>query len=192
MIEFMDKNILRREAINKRNELYLEIKSKYDNLILKKVIDSDIYKNSESIFIYVSFGSEVDTKEIINYALMDNKKIYVPKTDKSKKEMKAIRIHSLDKMIVDKWGILEPIDVDKNKFGEKFDLIIMPGVVFDRSGNRIGYGGGYYDKYISAIKCKSVKLALAYDFQVINKIESEEHDINVDCIITNDKFIYIK
>ena len=78
----MDKNILRREAINKRNELSLEIKSKYDNLILKKVIDSDIYKNSESIFIYVSFGSEVDTKEIINYALMDNKKIYVPKTDK--------------------------------------------------------------------------------------------------------------
>ena len=145
MIEFMDKNILRREAINRRNELSLEIKSKYDNLILKKVIDSDIYKNSESIFIYVSFGSEVDTKEIINYALMDNKKIYVPKTDKSKKEMKAIRIHSLDKMIVDKWGILEPIDVDKNKFGEKFDLIIMPGVVFDRSGNRIGYGGGYYD-----------------------------------------------
>ena len=66
MIEFMDKNILRREAINKRNELSLEIKSKYDNLILKKVIDSDIYKNSESIFIYVSFGSEVDTKEIIN------------------------------------------------------------------------------------------------------------------------------
>lgn len=188
----MDKNILRKEILEKRNRLELENKYEYDKVIFQKLINSDIYKKSKKIFTYVSFGSEVDTKKFINYAISDNKDIYVPKTDKVNKEMLAIKINSLNNMDVDKWGILEPKDVDKSKVGDNFDLIIMPGVAFDINGNRIGYGGGYYDKYISAIKCKSVKLALAYDFQVINKIESEEHDINVDCIITNDKFIYIK
>lgn len=188
----MEKNIIRRETINKRNELTLEIKNKYDGLIFNKVINSDIYKSSKSIFIYISFGSEVYTKEIIKYALNDGKDIYVPKTDKLNKEMKAIRIHNLDNMIVDKWGILEPKDVDKNKIGKDFDLIIMPGVAFDRNGNRIGYGGGYYDKYISSINYKSIKLALAYDFQILNNIESEEHDIKVDFIITSGDFIVTK
>ena len=88
----------------------------------------------------------------INYAISDNKDIYVPKTDKVNKEMLAIKINSLNNMNVDKLGILEPKYVDKSKIGDKFDLIIMPGVAFDKNGNRIGYGGGYYDKYISKIK----------------------------------------
>ena len=95
----------------------MENKYQYDKVIFKKLINSDIYKKSKKIFTYVSFGSEVDTKKFINYAISDNKDIYVPKTDKINKEMLAIRINSLDNMIVDKWGILEPKDVDKIKLG---------------------------------------------------------------------------
>lgn len=188
----MEKEKVRGEIIKKRNDLTIEFKSNYDKIIFNRLINSEVYKKAKSIFTYISFGSEVDTKKFIEYALKDNKDIYVPKTDKANKEMIAIRINSLDNMSVDKWGIFEPKYVDKNKIGENFDLIIMPGVAFDRVGNRIGYGGGYYDKYISNIVCDSMKLALAYDLQIVNKIETEEHDIKVNNIITNKEFIEIK
>ena len=170
----MDKNILRKEILESRNYLELDNKSKYDKVIFEKLINSDIYKRSKKIFTYISFGSEVDTKKFINYAISDNKDIYVPKTDKVNKEMLAIKINSLNNM-----------NVDKSKIGDKFDLIIMPGVAFDKNGNRIGYGGGYYDKYISKINDKCVKLALAYELQIVENIKSEIHDIKVDFIITN-------
>ena len=187
----MEKKKVREEIIKKRNKFSLEIKKEYDELIFKQLINSDIYNKSKKIFTYVSFGSEVDTKGFIEYALSDNKEIYVPKTDKVNKEMIAIKINSLSNMNVDNWGILEPKDVDKNKIGKEFDLIIMPGVAFDRYGNRIGYGGGYYDKYISQIEDLSNRISLAYDFQVVKSIESESHDIKVNGIITNDEFIMI-
>ena len=188
----MEKRKVREEIIQKRDTLSLEIKKSYDEKIFKNLIISDIYKKSKKIFIYISFGSEVDTKRFIKYALNDNKEIYVPKTNKDTKEMIAINIHSLDNMYVDKWGILEPKIVDKNKISESFDLIIMPGVAFDRSGNRIGYGGGYYDKYISKLNLQCTKLVLAYDLQIVNEFKSEQHDIKVDYIITNNEFIKIK
>ena len=181
----MDKNILRKEILERRNYLELDNKSKYDKVIFEKLINSDIYKKSKKIFTYISFSSEVDTKKFINYAISDNKDIYVPKTDKVNKEMLAIKINSLNNMNVDKLGILEPKHVDKSKIGDKFDLIIMPGIAFDKNGNRIGYCGGYYDKYISKINDKCVKLALAYELQIVENIKSEIHDIKVDFIITN-------
>ena len=188
----MEKKRIREEIIQKRNDLSSKIKKEYDELILKKLIESDIYNKSKKIFTYVSFSSEIDTIKFIKYALNDNKEVYVPKTDKTKKEMVAIRINSLENMDVDNWGILEPKSVDKNKIGKNFDLILIPGLAFDRKGNRIGYGGGYYDKYLSQIKEENNKIVLAYDFQVVDSIKNEAHDIKVNYIITNNKFIKIK
>ncbi|MDU2121445.1 MAG: 5-formyltetrahydrofolate cyclo-ligase [Clostridium celatum] len=187
----MEKKKVREEIVKKRNNLSSEIKKEYDELIFKQLIESNIYKKAKKIFTYVSFGSEIDTIKFINHALNDNKKIYIPKTDKSKKEMVAIRINSLDNMNVDKWGILEPKVVDKNKIEKNFDLILIPGLAFDRNGNRIGYGGGYYDKYLSQIKETSNKIVLAYDFQIVNNIENEPHDIKTNYIITNNDFIKV-
>lgn len=86
-------------------------------------------------------------------------------------------------------GILEPIDDSIVVKKEDIDLIIVPGTVFDREFNRIGYGGGYYDRYLEDIAYKNNKVVLAYDFQIIDKIESEEHDIKMDLIITDKEVI---
>ena len=187
----MEKKRIREEIIQKRKELLPETKKEYDELIFKQLIESDMYNKSKKIFTYVSFGSEIDTIKFIKYALNDNKEIYIPKTDKRKREMVAIRINSLDNMDVDNWGILEPKSMDKNKIGKDFDLILMPGLAFDRRGNRVGYGGGYYDKYLSQIKEESNKIVVAYDFQIVNNIRHENHDIKVNYIITNKEFIKI-
>ncbi len=187
----MNKNIIRKEIAKLRNNLKLEDKKILDEKIFNFLIESDFYKKSKRIFIYVSYNNEVDTKEIINYSLKNDKIIYVPKINIADKTMKAIRIHSLNELYVNKYGILEPDIVDKSYIGLDFDLIVLPGIAFDKVGNRIGYGGGYYDKYLSALEYKIDKVALAYKIQVIDNIEVEEHDIKVDYVITDNEIFYI-
>lgn len=187
----MDKKYIRKQILNIRNSILDNERKKWDSKILEFLINSDIYKNSTEIFIYVSYNSEVDTKNIIKKALEDNKRIYVPKVDLKHKTMDALNINSLDELSVNNYGILEPKSVDKTKFPNKLDLIIMPGVAFDRKGNRIGYGGGYYDKFISKITYIVNKVALAYEIQIATSIQSEEHDINPDYIITNKEVIKV-
>ena len=150
---------MRKEVLGQRNKLSEEVRRKEDEDIFHKLINSSLYINAERIFTYVSYSSEVDTRKLINYALNQGKKVYIPKTIKEKREMIAVEISTLSGLIVDEHGILEPDIVDKNKIGDKFDLIIMPGVAFDRLGNRLGYGGGYYDKYIKTYGKDTVKAA---------------------------------
>ena len=185
----MDKKIVRKEVLHTRNNMSNELRKLKDKLIYDLFTNSDLYKKAKDIFIYVSFGSEVSTHEIINKALRDKKNIYVPKTDINKKEMIAVKIHSFTELNVDNYGILEPISVDKEKIASDFDTIVMPGVAFDKEGNRIGYGGGYYDKYLEKNIFKAKKIALAYEEQILEKIETDYHDIKVDFIINTKKII---
>jgi 5-formyltetrahydrofolate cyclo-ligase len=184
-----DKKALRIEVLKKRESISKKEKDLLDKIILDKLYESNLYKTSKNIFVYVSFRDEINTIKLIERALLDNKNIYVPKVYNSTKTMKAIFINSLDKLEKNKMGILEPKDdtlvIDKNDI----DLIIVPGAVFDKSFNRIGYGGGYYDRYLEEIKYKNNKIALAYDFQIIDEIEAESHDIKVDYIITDKRIL---
>ena len=184
-----DKKALRIEVLKKREDLLKKEKELLDKKILDKLYESDLYKTSKNIFVYVSFRDEINTIKLIERALLDNKNIYVPKVYNRTKTMKAIFVNSLDKLEKNKMGILEPKDdnlvIDRNDI----DLIIVPGAVFDKSFNRIGYGGGYYDRYLEEIKYKNNKMALAYDFQIIDKIEAESHDIKMDYIITEERIL---
>lgn len=183
----MNKVEIRQNIIKKRNEIGLKDKLIRDDMIKDKLLNSDFYKQSNNIFIYVSCGSEVDTKSIIKIAMKEGKRIFVPRIIKETKEMKAIEIESLYELERNTYGILEPKNssnvIDKNEI----DIIIVPGIAFDYVGNRIGYGGGYYDRYLNEIALKRNKIALVYDFQLIDRLESEQHDVSVDYIIT-DKF----
>ena len=183
-----EKKLLRNKILLIRDSLEEEVKNNMDYEIYKKLIVSELYLNANNIFIYMSFGKEIETKNIINKALKDKKKVYIPKIYKEDKSMRAIRLKSLAELKENSMGILEPIDDSDYINKEKIDLIIVPGVVFDLSGNRIGYGGGYYDRYLEDIKAIRNKLVLAYDLQVIDFIDSEIHDIKFDYIITNTRF----
>lgn len=185
----MEKKLVRKEILNMRNNMSNEKRILKDKLIYNLFINSDLYKKAKDIFIYVSFGSEVNTHEIIKKAIIDKKNIYVPKIDMKKKEMIAVKIHSLIELSVNNYGILEPINVDKDKIANDFDIIVIPGVAFDENGNRIGYGGGYYDKYLEKNIFKAKKVALAYEEQILERIESDFHDIKVDFIINTKKII---
>ena len=180
-----EKKILRNKILIIRNSLDKEVKEAMDDKIYNKLITSDLYIKAKNIFIYLSFGSEIQTNNIITKALRDGKEVYIPKVYKKNKLMKAVRLKSFNDLKENSMGILEPID-DSNYIGKReIDLILVPGVVFDLNGNRIGYGGGYYDRYLQDIKEIRNKVVLAYDLQIVDSINPDIHDIAFDYIITN-------
>jgi 5-formyltetrahydrofolate cyclo-ligase len=183
------KRNIRKEVLMKRSKMKAEEKELKDNIILEKLFETNLYKNARNIFTYISFGDEINTIKLIERALKDNKNISVPKTYRETRTMNAIFIPCLKELKENHMGILEPIDDSIVIKKEDIDLIIVPGAVFDKDFNRIGYGGGYYDRYLEDIAYKNNKVVLAYDFQIVDKIEKEEHDVKVDIIITDKQIL---
>ena len=186
---YLKKKYIRKEILSIRNNMNQQEKQKSDTLIKESFLESDYYKNSKNIFIYISYSSEIDTKDIINTALNEGKSVFVPRTVFQTKVMDAVRIKSLDNLKKDKYGILEPSEDEPYLNPDDLDLIVVPGVAFDREGGRTGYGAGYYDRYFKKLNKKISKVALAYDFQIINNVPMNNEDVRVDCIITEKEII---
>ncbi|MDP4177472.1 MAG: 5-formyltetrahydrofolate cyclo-ligase [Bacillota bacterium] len=180
-----DKNEIRKLIKEKREALSIEDKAAYDEAIFNKIILLEQYKNSKIIFIYVSFDKEVDTFRIINHALENNKTICVPKVISKSEGMKAVKIESINELTAGKYGILEPKESNNIINADKIDLIISPGVAFDSSGYRVGYGGGFYDRFLSNVNDNVPVIAMSYDFQFIDKVPREDFDKPVDFVVTN-------
>ncbi|QGU95685.1 5-formyltetrahydrofolate cyclo-ligase [Clostridium bovifaecis] len=180
-----DKKKIRSIVKDKRNSLSKRAKELMDSIIFNKIVESEVYKAANTIFVYVSFQGEVDTHKLIKYALNDNKRICVPKIISKKDGIRAVEISSFEELKEEAYSILEPQSFDKQIDEKDIDLILMPGVAFDESGGRIGYGGAFYDRFLKNTSLKTLKIALAYDFQIFDKVPMEEHDIKIDGIITN-------
>lgn len=176
---------LRKNMSKLRDKLLKEDKEQYDYEIFSKLTSDTLYIDSKVLFIYVSFKNEVGTHKIIIDALKRGKTVCVPKVISKKEGMRAIIIKSFSDLKEGKFGILEPEKEEPFVNPQDIDLCIVPGLAFDLNGGRLGYGGGFYDRFLSKASSKTFKLALAYDFQVINEVPTKEHDIKIDRIITN-------
>jgi len=183
----LNKEELRKEIKSKRDRLSTYEILKRSNEILAKLKELDDFINSKVIACYISFGSEVYTHGLIK-EYVNKKDILVPVVDKKNKALLLSHLKDWKELDSGTYGILEP----KNDFlrvrsYNEVELVIVPGIVFDEKGNRIGYGGGYYDRLLKRIDAK--KIALAYDFQVMERIPNEEHDVRMDMIITEKRVI---
>lgn len=188
----MDKKLLRKTMIEKRDGVDVLYRQKAEIQIKNTLLEKDFYKKSKNIFIYVGFGSEIDTSIYIKKFLEDGKKIYVPRIGKVSRIMDAVEIDGLEDLKANKYGILEPSDENQGVNKDILDLIILPGVAFDENGGRLGYGGGYYDTFLQDGLNGVTKVVLAYDFQIVKALPLEEHDIKADYIITEKRNICIK
>lgn len=179
----------------KQREAYLEIrklivnKEEKSKVITKKVLNDNYFKKANVIAIYKNMENEVCTKWIIENSFMHGKKVVLPKVVDS--SLKFYELKSLnEELIRNNFGVEEPEGLDEN-FIEKedIDLIILPGVAFDEEKNRIGYGKGYYDRFLGNSKLNT--LAIAFDEQIIKDsiIEVDSFDVKVDKIIT-DRNVY--
>lgn len=182
-----EKSLLRKEVLHKRNSMsHFEISMK-SKLIQQKLIESPVFNQSKSIGLYLAIGSEVQTREIINYALDLGKTVLLPRIMSNDLRFYVVDQKDFEKnsFDVNRFGIKEP-KIDKP--ADFIDLLIIPGIVFDTYGFRIGYGYGYYDKYLTINKF-SKSIGLAYDFQFIKKpIPILPHDRKIDVLITESGF----
>lgn len=187
----MTKKELRNNLKQQRNLLSEEEQTIWNEAIRERLFQTKVYQSCNAIFTFVSFQSEVDTHDIIKRALHDHKRVYIPRVETNGIEF--YEILDLNHLISSKFGVLEPEGIeDKYDYLQSCDtaFMLLPGLAFDICGNRIGYGAGYYDRYLQKrVNIFSQKIALAYDFQVLDQIATEEYDVKVDAIITPTRII---
>ncbi len=182
---------LREELLKVRGSLSQEearIKSKE---IVKNLLQFKPFTNSNRILFYHPKGKEADLRELINFSLKEDKWVFFPKTNQADFSMKVQRIRDLNSELeLGEYGIKEPKASCPEFPKGKLDLVLVPGVAFDCSGNRLGQGRGYYDRFLKDLT--AIKVGIGYEFQIVKAIEAQKDDVPVDYIITEKKIIEIR
>ena len=175
----MDKKELRRSIRERKRAMTeVEIVSRSEKLGVL-FAQSEAYKAAKTIYGYLPYNQEVRTVPMLEQALRDGKRVAVPKVYGA--EMKFLYLDDLTKVSKGYAEIPEPI-ADEPVADDKTALVLMPGLAFDPAGHRIGYGGGFYDKFLAA-EPNHPTLALCYEFQMLPELHTEEHDIPVDTVL---------
>ncbi len=179
------KKELRRKIQNKRNNLPIWDRKKRSKIIAEKFVSTAYYINSNNILIYYPFRSEIDVTIIIRQALENKKNIILPRVHNRK--LKLFYVDNLKKQLErGTHGIMEPTaGLCRTAKISDIDLVIVPGLVFDKNLNRLGYGGGFYDRLLPLIPAEVKKIALCFNIQVVESIPVSEQDIKVDLLITD-------
>lgn len=182
------KELLRTELKKKRDELTKRQQIEKSEKITYFLCESEEFKQSNNVFCYISYMNEVKTNSLINFIFKQGLTLFVPKVINSI-EMIAIKLNSLSDLEPDNFGILTP------KSGEillePVDIAITPGIGFTKTGGRIGYGRGYYDRWFSKNLVKT-KIGIAFEEQIVEKLPLEETDIPVDMLVTDKYVINLK
>ncbi|QZY55788.1 5-formyltetrahydrofolate cyclo-ligase [Crassaminicella profunda] len=190
----MDKKKIRQKILESRKSLSNEMICLKSTNIFHKLKTLDLYKNAKNIMIYMDFRNEVKTHLIIKDLLSSNKNVILPISVPKTKEMILSKLlDPKEELTKGTYGILEPKKEYIRKVNKAIlDLIIVPGVAFDREGYRIGYGGGYYDRFLDKLSKDIPSIGLAFDLQIIDQVPNDSFDYPVDFIITETQIFSCK
>ncbi len=183
----MKKEVLREKILKKLREQREESRQKKSLEIKRQLFLERQFLQADTVMFYISKDGEVDTEQMIRDALKMGKKVVVPLTLVKEKKIIPSELKDYDKELEKgPFGIYQPgLKFIRKKTLKDIDLVIVPGVAFDRSGNRLGRGGGYFDRFLAKLKKKNVPMfGLAFDFQIQKKIEVFSHDIPVTQLIS--------
>ncbi len=184
MSQTVEKARLRKQLLDQRDSLspdFIKIASSKIQDNLRKI---DFYRNARIIGAYHSVGSEVHTQDILQEILNAGKELSLPKVEKDNLIFK--KISGFSDLEVGNFSVMEP--KERCEDVKKLELILVPAIALTREGYRLGYGFGYYDRYLHDKRSK--KIALSYSKQIVKSIPHDSHDVKVDCIVTEDEIIY--
>lgn len=187
------KDLVRNRMLGKRDSISFDERLEKSIKIVSRLFSIKEIVEAKSIFTYVSFRSEVITHALIDSFIGQGKVISVPFVDMKKKSMTPSRIESFkNDLVPGKFGILEPPPEKVNSVSSgAIDVIIVPGAAFNEKGCRIGYGGGFYDRFLQKGRISSY--ALAFDFQLVDEVPfNPKFDMRVDYIVTEKRVIECK
>ena len=179
---------IRKRILEIRRSLTVDEVEVKSEAILQNVLKTPEYMESDNILLYADHHNEVITRGIFEDALMRNKRVYFPKSDSFTNSMVFYRTTSAAQLEKGFMGILEPKENIQLRYrfcANEDTLVILPGVAFDTAGFRIGYGKGYYDKFLSSKRQLST-MALAFACQIVEELPREAHDIKMDKIVTEE------
>ncbi len=175
----MDKAQLRQEIKAKKRAMTAQEIEAAGVRLMEKFLATEQYQNAGTLYGYMPYNQEVRTVPILEQALADGKRVAVPKVYGD--EMRFIYVEDLTAMEKSDYGIPEPV-ADAPVADDPYALVLMPGLAFTPQGQRIGYGGGYYDKFLAQEPAHPT-VALCYEFQVVESLPVEKFDIPVDCVL---------
>ena len=182
------KNQIRNNLLLKRKQLSKKDVIEKSDKIKHRLFDLDEFKKSKAILFYVSYDNEVFTHKMIKESQSAGKQIIVPFSDKENRCLILSELKDWDELMPGSYGILEPSMENIREIRiDDVDLVIVPGVGFDKKGRRIGHGFGYYDNLLK--RSNAYRIGLAFEAQIVDKIPTEDHDLPVHKIITEDRII---
>ena len=182
------KRRIREKILSRRDKEPEDLRKKKSRRIREKLFSLKEFKKAHTILFYYSKGSEVETREMMEEALWEGKRILLPKV--RGREIYLGELKDLEKDVKKgSFGILEPKETYRKTTPREIDLVILPGIVFDLKGRRIGYGKGYYDRFLKKFPRTIPLIGLAYGFQVVNSLPVKRHDRRVGKIITETRIV---
>lgn len=185
----MDKAKIRSKLLEKRDKLSCDKWSEMSKAIERNILKSRLYREADKLLLYADYHGEAGTITLIEEALMAGKEVYLPKVHENFNEAKMdfYKIESTYELVSGYMGIMEPMPGSGKCF--EYDsakgknlLMLVPGVAFDKNGNRLGYGKGYYDNYLSD-KPDIVTVGLCFSFQIADELPVNESDIKLDFVM---------
>lgn len=183
------KKAIRKEILAKRDELSKEYYLEANQIITENVLELDVFKNAETVFIFKTMGKEFDTESLIQNALENGKRVGFPRVISIDEGMMVHEYKEGDQLVESYYGAMEPsASADEIKV-EELDLVIMPCVTSNNKGERIGYGGGFYDRFLSNYDGITV-LPIFNELQTAD-IPVEDHDQKVDYVVTESSVVHV-
>ncbi|MCW5206265.1 5-formyltetrahydrofolate cyclo-ligase [Desulfobulbus sp. F5] len=182
---------IRQAKLTARDQLDPALRCENSRRIFAQLTEHRLLTAAQHLFMYVHFRSEVETLPLIEHFLAVGKKVSVPLTLRKESQLLAVRITDpVSQLKPGCFGILEPTQEQKKQAvidPATIDIALVPGSVFDRYGGRLGYGGGFYDRFLAQNAPQAYKIGLAYELQLVKEVPTEAHDQRMDMIITEEQ-----
>lgn len=178
----MDKKQIRKELFEKRKHIPKDRKAIYDKEISNKITQTDYFKNAKQVLVFASCGDEFDTRYIIEKCRMENKSVFYPLCIDKQGEMKFLKVDSNEDLQNGMYDIPEPKSTCDEYKPEQNDLIIVPCLSVDNNGYRIGYGKGYYDRFLKDFN--GVSICPCYHELLTDSLPTDEYDVKINILIT--------
>lgn len=182
------KSLLRKQMIQMRNQLSSPYLIECSQKICGKMIQHPHFQQADTILFYMAFRNEVDVQLAIDTAWKEKKRVLLPRANPGDRSMTCFQVNDLSELQPGAYGILEPKE-NENKVVDpaQIHLVIVPGVAFDRNGYRLGYGGGYYDRFFTQLSASCIRLGVAFSEQMVETVYPEAHDVGMHLILTSDQ-----
>ena len=185
------KKALRATVLAARDAMPRETRRAAVDTIMQRVCGLDVYRSAKSVLSYMSFGAELDTHGFFDSLLREGKMAVLPRIDKASKALTLHRVGSHADLLDGVWGIREPRADSPPVAVADIDMVLLPGLAFDRAGNRLGYGAGYYDRLLAPASQKPVRVVAAFDCQVVDAVPSGPSDQPFHILVTESQLLIL-